>query len=271
MVRIGIAGVGGRMGQMLVHAIAEHPSFVVRGGLEHSESPHIGEDIGVVAALPPLDIRISSDVAEAFDDVEVVIDFSSPQGTAAVARYCADRDIAIVVGTTGLEREHDAVLKEAARTIPILVSPNMSVGVNVSFKLIEMATRALGSDVDIEVEEIHHKHKVDAPSGTAVRIGEIIAEARDSTLDDTALYGREGITGERVDGSIGFHSLRGGDVVGEHTVVFAGTGERIEITHRAGSRMNFAAGAMRATEFVLSEKAKGRTGILSMDEVLGLV
>ena len=125
---------------------------------------------------------------------EVVIDFSSPQGTAAVARHCADRDIALVVGTTGLEREHDAVLKEAARTIPILVSPNMSVGVNVSFKLIEMATRALGSDVDIEVEEIHHKHKVDAPSGTAVRIGEIIAEARGNTLDESALYGREGIT-----------------------------------------------------------------------------
>ena len=270
MVEIGIAGVAGRMGKMLVHAVVEHPSFVVKGGLEHLASPYVGEDIGTASALSPLDIQISSDVAEAFADVQGVIDFSSPAGTAMVAQYCAGRDIALVVGTTGLEQEHETILHEAANAIPIVVSPNMSVGVNVSFKLIEMATRALGSDVDIEIEEIHHKHKVDAPSGTAVRIGEIIAEARGVDLENSALYGREGITGERIDGSIGFHSLRGGDVVGEHTVVFAGTGERIEITHRAGSRTNFAAGAMRATEFVLSEKKKGRTGIISMDEVLGL-
>lgn len=258
------------MGQMLLHAISEHPTFVFKGGVEHPDSPLIGADAGSVAGLPPLDIPISKSIDEAFREIDVIIDFSVPDATVNVARHCGREGIALVVGTTGLEPEHDAVLQTLAETVPVLVSPNMSVGVNVSFKLIEIATRALGTDVDVEVQEIHHKHKIDAPSGTAVRIGEIIAEARDVDLKATAIYGREGITGEREDGAIGFHSLRGGDVVGEHTVTFAGTGERIEITHRAGSRMNFAAGAMRATEFVLAAKSEGRTGFISMDEVLGL-
>ena len=265
--RIAVSGAAGRMGRMLVSAIAEAEDLTLAAAVDHPQSPHIGVDAGELAGVGSADAAIGGSLGDvapgAFD---VLLDFSAPEATLAALRICAAQGKPAVVGTTGFDDAGLAAIRQTAQSVPVLLSPNMSVGVNVVFKLVEAAARALGDDVDVEVFEAHHRHKVDAPSGTAVRLGEVLAAALGRDLASDAVYGREGITGERPNRTIGFHSLRGGDIVGEHTVTFAGTGERIEITHRAASRSNFAAGALRAVRFIVGQPP----GLYGMDGVLGL-
>ena len=265
--RIAVSGAAGRMGRMLVAAIAEAEDLTLAAAVDHPQSPHIGVDAGELAGVRSAGVAIGN----AFGDIDpgafdVLLDFSAPEATLAALRICAAQGKPAVVGTTGFDDVGLAAIRQTAQSVPVLLSPNMSVGVNVVFKLVEAAARALGDDVDVEVFEAHHRHKVDAPSGTAVRLGEVLAAALGRDLASDAVYGREGITGERPSRTIGFHSLRGGDIVGEHTVTFAGTGERIEITHRAASRSNFAAGALRAVRFIVDQPP----GLYGMDGVLGL-
>ena len=256
MIRIAITGAAGRMGRTVAEAVRDADDMVLGAALEHPDSSAIGDAIdGVTIAREP-----------AADDFDVLVDFSVPAATLTVLEACERHGKGMVIGTTGFEADGTARIAQAAERIPIVMTPNMSVGVNVTFKLIEAAARALGADSDIEVLEAHHRHKIDAPSGTAVRIGEILARVLDRDLSSDAVYGREGITGERDAKTIGFHSLRGGDIVGEHTVTFAGPGERLEITHRAHSRMNFAMGALRAARFV----AERESGLFDVADVLGI-
>ncbi len=266
MISIAIAGAGGRMGRMLVSGIAVADDLQVTAAFEGPDSPYIGADTGELAGVGTSGVSISADAGSSVDEFDVLIDFSVPVATLEKLKVCEANGKAMVIGTTGFDPAGLEIISAAANTIPIVMAPNMSVGVNVTFKLIEAAARALGDDVDVEVFEAHHRHKIDAPSGTAVRMGEILADTLGRDLATDAVYGREGITGARDGRTIGFHSLRGGDIVGEHTVTFAGTGERIEITHRAGSRENFAAGALRAVRFVVGRDR----GLYGMDEVLGL-
>ena len=266
MISIAIAGAGGRMGRMLVSGIAVADDLQVTAAFQGPDSPYIGADTGELAGVGTSGVSISADAGSSVDEFDVLIDFSVPVATLEKLKVCEANGKAMVIGTTGFDPSGLEIISAAANTIPIVMAPNMSVGVNVTFKLIEAAARALGDDVDVEVFEAHHRHKIDAPSGTAVRMGEILADTLGRDLATDAVYGREGITGARDGRTIGFHSLRGGDIVGEHTVTFAGTGERIEITHRAGSRENFAAGALRAVRFVVGRDR----GLYGMDEVLGL-
>ncbi|MFO1312133.1 MAG: 4-hydroxy-tetrahydrodipicolinate reductase [Burkholderiales bacterium] len=256
-----IAGAGGRMGQALLEGVRADPRFRLAAALDVAGSPAIGRDAGVT---------ISSDVDAGVAAADVLVDFTRPAGTLAHLDACARRGIAAVVGTTGLDDAGKRALHEYGRRIPIVFAANMSVGVNALLSLVEDAARALGAGFDIEIVEMHHKHKVDAPSGTALRLGEAAAAGLGRKLEDILVPARHGITGERKDGTIGFAALRGGDVVGEHTVLFASEGERIEITHRATSRKLFVAGALRAAAFVAAKRARGETGVFDMPDVLGL-
>jgi 4-hydroxy-tetrahydrodipicolinate reductase len=257
------------MGQALVEAILAAPDLELAAALEVPGSAALGQDagerIGLRAAVP-----VRDDVDAALAASDVLIDFTRPEGTLAHAAACARRGVALVAGTTGLSPEQKAALAAHARDVPIVFAPNMSVGVNVLVKLVELATARLGSAYDVEIVEMHHKHKVDAPSGTALRLGEAAASAMNTTLAESAVYAREGVTGERRAGAIGFATLRGGDVVGEHTVIFAGAGERVELTHKATSRQTFAGGALRAARFVAARRAEGRPGLYDMADVLAL-
>ena len=270
MIDVAIAGAAGRMGRMLVAAIDAADGLRVCAAIEHPESPHMGKDAGDLAGIGTAQVAIGDDIAAIAGDFDVLVDFSSPSATLAKLDACMDHGKGMVIGTTGFDSDGLAAIESAARKVPLLIAPNMSVGVNVVFKLIEYAAKSLGDEVDVEVFEAHHRHKVDAPSGTAVRMGEILASVLQRDLATDAIYGRQGITGARDSRSIGFHSLRGGDIVGDHTVTFAGAGERIEITHRAASRENFAAGAVRGIRFIASKIAAKETGLYGMDDVLGL-
>ncbi|MDQ6619288.1 MAG: 4-hydroxy-tetrahydrodipicolinate reductase [Pseudomonadota bacterium] len=267
--RVAIAGASGRMGQALVEATFAADDLVLAAALDVSGSPALGHDAGERIGRAT-HVIVTDDVDGALRDVDVLIDFTRPAGTVAHLAACERRRVAAVIGTTGLDaaqREHVALI---AHTVPIVLAPNMSVGVNVLVKLVEEAARALGADYDIEVLEMHHRHKVDAPSGTALQLGEAAARGIDGILAERATYARQGNTGERKAGTIGFAALRGGDVVGDHTVIFAGSGERVELTHRAVSRHNFAGGALRAARFVGERRARGEAGLFDMRDVLGL-
>ena len=264
-IRVAVSGAAGRMGRMLTSAIAHADDMRLTAAVDHPDAPEKGVDAGELAGVGRLGVPIMGNIGE-MADFDVLVDFSVATATLEKLAFCADNGKALVIGTTGFEAAGLEAIRQAAGSVPVAMAPNMSVGVNVAFKLIEFAARALGDDVDVEVFEAHHRHKIDAPSGTAVRMGEILADTLDRDIATDAVYGREGITGERERRSIGFHSLRGGDIVGEHTVTFAGTGERIEITHRAGSRENFAAGAVRAVRFVAGREP----GLYGMDDVLEL-
>jgi 4-hydroxy-tetrahydrodipicolinate reductase len=255
------AGAGGRMGQALIESVRNEPRFTLAAALDVAGSPAIGRDVGVI---------IGDDVDAAVEASDVLIDFTRPAGTLAHLAACARHGVAAVVGTTGLDESDKRALHDFGRSIPIVFAANMSVGVNVLLSLVEEAARALGPGFDIEIVEMHHKHKVDAPSGTALRLGEAAAHGLGRKLDEIAVPARHGITGERKAGSIGFAALRGGDVVGEHTVMFAAEGERIEIAHRATSRKLFVAGALRAAEFVAAKRSRGESGVFDMPDVLGL-
>lgn len=267
MIRIAIAGVAGRMGRTLVQAVVDKANAAnICAGITMQDDPQAGMDIGLIAGVGALGVMASPSLASCLETFDVLIDFTAPDATLEHLEQCVLAGKALVIGTTGFTAEQKQRISDAACVVPVVFSPNMSAGVNVSLKLLELAARALGDDVDIEIVEAHHRHKKDAPSGTALRMGEVIAEALGRNLDDVAVYGREGISGERDRKTIGFATIRGGDIVGDHTVIFAGQGERLEITHKASSRMTFASGAVRAAIWLGGRPA----GLYSIADVLGL-
>ncbi|MFO8153015.1 4-hydroxy-tetrahydrodipicolinate reductase [Thioalkalivibrio sp.] len=262
MTRIAIAGAGGRMGQALVGAVTDHPRASLGAASERAGSALVGE----MLATGGEPVRVVADIAEVVDDFDVLIDFTRPEATVAHAALCRARGKRLVVGTTGLGAEQEAELRTASGHVPVVFAPNMSVGVNLTFRLVELAARVLGDSVDIEILEAHHRHKVDAPSGTALRLGRIVADTLGRDLETDAVYGREGRTGARERRTIGFATVRAGDIVGEHTTLFAAEGERVEITHRASSRITFASGAVRAAVWLNDQPP----GLYDMQDVLGL-
>lgn len=263
--RIAIAGASGRMGRMLIEAVLNAPDCELAGALDISGNPALGMDAGAFLGRST-GVIITSDVAAGLARAQVLIDFTRPEGTLAHLRVCQQLGVKMVIGTTGFGDADKAQLAQAAQSLAMVMAPNMSVGVNVTLRLLQMAAKALSTGYDIEVIEAHHRHKVDAPSGTALKMGEVIAEALGRDLKDCAVYAREGHTGERDPSSIGFATIRGGDIVGDHTVMFAGTGERVEITHRSGSRSNYAQGSLRAARYL----ADRSSGMFDMFDVLNL-
>jgi 4-hydroxy-tetrahydrodipicolinate reductase len=257
------------MGQALIEAILADAGSTLAAAVDVAGSATVGRDAGERFGRAT-GVIVGTDVEAAAGGADVVIDFTRPEGTLAHLAACVRHGAGAVVGTTGFSAEQKAELAGYARTIPVVFAPNMSVGVNVLLALVETAAHRLGPAYDIEIVEMHHRHKVDAPSGTALGLGEAAARGAGLQLAQCAVHARAGTTGARQDGTIGFASLRGGDVVGEHTVIFAGTGERIELAHRATSRQNFAAGALRAAHFVAARRAAGRPGLADMQDVLGL-
>ncbi len=264
--RLAVIGAAGRMGRTLVHTISETEGCRVAGGTERSGSEFVGQDLGPLAGLPELGITITDDPLELFTQIEGIIDFSTPAATLEHAELAAQARIVHVIGTTGMTEDDEQKLKAAARHSRIVKAGNMSLGVNLLTALVRKVAAALDEDFDIEVVEMHHKHKVDAPSGTALMLGEAAAEGRGLRLSERAVRSRDGITGARNSGDIGFATLRGGSVVGEHSVIFAGNSERIEITHKAESRALFANGAVKAALWAMDKKP----GYYSMMDVLGL-
>ena len=262
---IAIAGSSGRMGRALLEAVAQAPDMRLGAALERVGSPFIGKDAGELAGSP-CGIGIVDDAAAALKGCGALIDFTRPEATLGHLQLCRQLGVNIVIGTTGFSAAQKEQIADAARDIGVVFAPNMSVGVNLCLKLLDMAARVLNEGYDIEVIEAHHRHKVDSPSGTALRMGEVVADALGRNLAECAVYGREGVTGERSPSTIGFATVRGGDIVGDHTVLFAGTGERVEITHKASSRATFALGALRAARF-LAQRGKG---LYDMQDVLGL-
>jgi len=264
--RIAISGAAGRMGRTLVAAVQDFDGLRLSGALEAPGNAYLGQDAGMLAGIGDIGVPVGDSLQAIAADFDVLIDFTLAEASARNIRVCRDAGRRAVVGTTGFSAAERARIREDGEHIAIVLAPNMSVGVNLCFKLLEMAARTLGDDVDVEIIEAHHRHKVDAPSGTAVRMGEVIADALGRDLADCAVYGRQGHTGARDRRTIGFETVRAGDIVGEHTVMFAGTGERVEITHRASSRLNFAHGALRAARWIMDKKP----GIYDMQDVLGL-
>jgi 4-hydroxy-tetrahydrodipicolinate reductase len=267
--RLCIAGAGGRMGQTLIEAALADREFTLASALEIPDSPFLGRDAGERFGKAT-GVAVASDIPAAVKAADVLIDFTRPAGTLAHLSACANAGVAAVVGTTGLSADDRESLAAHARSIPIVLAPNMSVGVTVLAKLTQQAAQLLGAAYDVEIVEMHHRHKVDAPSGTALQLGEAAAKGLGRDLERDAVMGRKGVTGERKSGAIGFASLRGGDVVGDHSVIFAGAGERLELAHRAGSRLNFAQGALRAARFVAAKRAAKSSGVFDMNDVLGL-
>ena len=264
--RVAVVGAAGRMGKNLVQSVCNTDGLELTAATERPDSTLIGVDIGEVAGVGKLGVLISHSLTKVVDDFDVVIDFTGPAATLVHLEVCREHGKKMVIGTTGFDDAQKAKIDDAAKEIALVFAPNMGVGVNVCLKLLDVAARVLGDDYDIEIVEAHHRHKVDAPSGTALRMGEVVADALDRDLQKVAIYGREGQTGARDPKTIGFATIRAGDVVGEHTVMFATEGERIEITHKASSRMTFANGAARAAAW-LNDQASGR---FDMHDVLGL-
>jgi 4-hydroxy-tetrahydrodipicolinate reductase len=265
MRRVAVAGAAGRMGQTLLQAIHAADDLEIGAALERPGHPLLGADAGPQAGIPALGVTLSSDVVAVSDAFDVLIDFTVPAATLATLAACRAAGRQMVIGTTGFDAAGIGAIEAAAGEVAIVMAPNMSVGVNVVFHLLKQAARALGDEVDVEIIETHHRGKIDAPSGTALRMGEVIAGALDRDLDAVGVFARHGITGARNRATIGFSTVRGGDIVGDHTVLFAGAGERLEITHRAHSRANFANGALRAVRFLAGREA----GLFDMQDVLG--
>jgi len=263
--RIGVVGAGGRMGRMLIEATLKDEQLALGAAFDVAGSPVLGKTAGELVGMAS-DIIVSDDLAGGLKNIDVLIDFTRPQGTLVHLELCRQAGVGMVIGTTGFEAEGKAAIAAAAREIPVVFAPNMAVGVNVVFKLLDMAARIMDRGYDIEVVEAHHRMKVDAPSGTALRMGEVVAAALGRDLEECAIYGREGVTGERDPSTIGFATVRGGDIVGDHTVMFCGIGERVEITHKASSRMPYALGSLRAARFLAGRP----NGLFDMQDVLGL-
>jgi 4-hydroxy-tetrahydrodipicolinate reductase len=263
--RIAVVGADGRMGRMLIEATLKDAQASLAAAFDRPGSPAIGRTAGELVGLP-CDVVVSDDFSGQIARADCLIDFTRPEGTLEHLRICREKGVAMVIGTTGFEAGGKSEIAAAAKDIPIVFAPNMAVGVNLVFKLLDTAARILDQGYDIEIVEAHHRHKIDAPSGTALRMGEVVAAALGRDLKDCAVYGREGVTGERDPSTIGFATVRGGDIVGDHNVMFCGLGERVEIAHRAGSRMPYALGSLRAARFLAGKK----NGLYDMQDVLGL-
>jgi 4-hydroxy-tetrahydrodipicolinate reductase len=263
--KIAVAGCTGRMGHMLIEAVLAADDCQLAGALDRADSPALGADATAFLGQSS-GVITQSDLRAGLAGAEYLIDFTRPEGTLAHLAVCRELGVKLVIGTTGFSAEQKAEIEAASKDIAIVMAPNMSVGVNVVLRLLDTAARALSQGYDIEIVEAHHRHKVDAPSGTALKMGEVVADALGRDLKDCAVYGREGVTGERDPSTIGFATVRGGDVVGDHTVMFMGTGERIEITHKSSSRATYAQGSLRAVRFLASQTS----GLYGMDDVLGL-
>ncbi|MES2831471.1 MAG: 4-hydroxy-tetrahydrodipicolinate reductase [Pseudomonadota bacterium] len=263
--KIAVAGASGRMGQMLVEAIGQANDMFLTGALDMAGAPSLGVDAGAFLGKRT-NILISADHAATLAEADYVIDFTRPEGTLELLPHCVRHGVKMIIGTTGFDEAGRAVIAAAAENIAIVLAPNMSVGVNVTMKLLEMAAKSFAEGYDIEIVEAHHRHKVDAPSGTALMMGEVVAQAQGRRLEDVAVYARHGVIGPRGPSSIGFATIRGGDIVGDHTVLFAGIGERIEISHKSSSRVTYAHGSLRAARFLADKPA----GLFDMQDVLGL-
>lgn len=266
MTRIAVAGASGRMGRTLIEACRGHAGLRLTAAIDRPGSPALGRDAGEVAGIGPVGVIVGADLAAVARDFDVLIDFTLPDATAAHVALCHEAGRRMVIGTTGFSPDQRRDIERRAADIAIMLAPNMSVGVNLCFKLLDIAARVLGDEVDIEIIEAHHRNKVDAPSGTALRMGEVIADALGRDLARCAVYGRDGHTGVRDRATIGFETIRAGDIVGEHRVMFAGLGERVEIMHTATSRFTFAGGALRAAGWIMRHE----TGLFDMQDVLGL-
>ncbi len=266
MTSIAVTGVAGRMGKNLVIAIGEHVGAELVGALDKKGHESVGKDAGELAGVGNLGVKVTDNSEQAFEKTDVIIDFTAPDATMKNLENIAAQDKAIVIGTTGFSKHHREKIKELSESTRIVLAPNMSVGVNLLFKLIAEAAEVLGDAYDVEIIEYHHKHKVDAPSGTALRAAEVAAHSLGRDLTEVGTYGRKGIVGERQASEIGVHSVRAGDIVGDHIVLFAGDGERLELTHRAHSRSAFARGAVRAALWLVDKP----TGLYDMQDVLGL-
>jgi len=266
MVRVGIMGAAGRMGRALIEAVDDHETLQVSAAIERDGSTLAGSDAGELIGRGLLGIKIVDDLNQVLADIDVLIDFTSPETTLKNLKACVVAKKKMVIGTTGFNEEQKQVIAQSSESIAIMFAPNMSVGVNLCLKLLEMTAKVLGDEVDIEIIEAHHRHKLDAPSGTAIRMGEVIADALGRDLKECAVYGRQGLSEERDRKTIGFETIRAGDIVGDHTVLFAGIGERVEITHKASSRMTFANGAARAVSWLQAHE----TGLFDMQDVLDL-
>lgn len=266
MIRIAVVGATGRMGLCLIKAAFLHDKTKLTVAIARAESDAIGKDAGILAGIGTLDVNVSDDLNKKLNDFDILIDFTRPDVSMKYIELCRKAGKKIVIGTTGYNEIQKAKIAEAAQEVSIVLAPNMSVGVNLSLKLLEITSKVMGDYTDIEIIEAHHRHKVDAPSGTALRMGEVIANTLGRNLERCAIYGREGNTGERDNKTIGFSTIRAGDIVGEHTVMFADDGERLEITHKATSRMTFANGAIRAATWLVEKE----NGLFDMQDVLGL-
>jgi len=266
MIRIAVVGVSGRMGLCLVKAAELSENTQLTVAVSRPESASVGRDAGELAGIGAIGVKVVDDLAAVVDQFDMLIDFTRPEPSMGYIEICRQAGKKVIIGTTGYSDDQKAEINKAAKGVAIVLAPNMSVGVNLSLKLLEMTAKVMGDYTDIEVIEAHHRHKVDAPSGTALRMGEVIADALDRDLKDCAIYGREGDTGERDRKTIGFSTIRAGDIVGEHTVMFADEGERVEITHKATSRMTFANGAVRASVWLKNKD----NGLYDMQDVLGL-
>jgi 4-hydroxy-tetrahydrodipicolinate reductase len=267
MVRVAIAGAAGRMGRALVEAITHSETDIaVSVATVLADDPTLGVDVGLLAVGSALGVESVAELDSVRDEFDVLIDFTAPDATLQHLILCQQNRKAMVIGTTGFSESQQQLIANTAEIIPIVFAPNMSIGVNLCFNLLEQAARVLGDDVDIEISEAHHRHKKDAPSGTALKMGEIVAQVLGRDLQQVALYGREGVGGKRDRKTIGFSTVRAGDIVGDHTVIFAGLGERVEITHKASSRMTFAVGAVRAANWIADKDP----GLYSMQDVLNL-
>lgn len=263
--RIGVVGAGGRMGRMLIEAALKDEQVVLNAAFDVSGGGAIGKTAGELVGLP-CEVLVGDDLAAGLQNIDCLIDFTRPEGTLEHLELCRRAGVGIVIGTTGFDAAGKETIAAAAKDIPVVFAPNMAVGVNLVFKLLDTAARILNQGYDIEIVEAHHRLKVDAPSGTALRMGEVVARALERDLAACAVYGREGVTGERDPSTIGFATVRGGDIVGDHTVMFCGLGERVEITHKASSRMPYALGSMRAARYIAGRKS----GLFDMQDVLGL-
>ncbi len=263
--RIGIVGASGRMGRMLIEATLKDEKLALGALFDVPGSPFVGKTVSDLVGMPS-DVVVTDDVAAGLKNIDCLIDFTRPEGTLVHLELCRQAGVGIIIGTTGFEAEGKAAITAAAEDIPVVFAPNMAVGVNLVFKLLETAASILNTGYDIEIVEAHHRMKVDAPSGTALRMGEVVAKAVGRDLKECAVYGREGVTGERDPSTIGFATVRGGDIVGDHTVMFCGLGERVEVTHKASSRMPYALGSLRAARFIAGRK----NGLFDMQDVLGL-
>lgn len=263
--KIAVVGATGRMGRMIVEAVLKDEAFELAAAIDLPGNPLAGKCVGELVGMP-CELKLGSDAEAGIARADCLIDFTRPEGTLDHLAICRRNKVATVIGTTGLDDEGKQAVAEAAREIPVVFAPNMSVGVNVVFKLLDMASRILSQGYDVEIVEAHHRLKVDAPSGTALRMGEVIAGALGRDFKQCAVFGREGITGERDPSAIGFSTVRGGDIVGDHTVTYCGIGERVEIGHKAGSRMPYALGSLRAARFLAGRP----NGLFDMQDVLGL-